>query len=113
MPEPDDPRRAEIHEADQPVGPDEPGAAEKYEADQPVKLDKRSGGAILRWSLGLGIVSLFFGGTFGLLPIATVVVSVIALANHRGQRGAWRGWLGLIFGIAYTLVYMNNYGYLG
>lgn len=74
--------------------------------------DEENGGtAILGWSLGLGIASMFFGTTFGLLPIITVLVSVIAVWKKAGQPRGWMGWVGLVLGATYTLLYLDNYGY--
>lgn len=75
----------------------------------------RAGGAILGWSLALGITSIFLGGLFGILPIVTVVVSVIALYTHRRTKHPkiWKAWVGLVLGILYTASYLYNYGYIG
>lgn len=82
------------------------------DAAPPSTSDEPSSAAILGWSLGSGILSIFFGGEFGLIPIVTVVVSLIAVMTRAGHRRVWQGWVGLALGGVYTLVYLNNYGYL-
>lgn len=91
----------------------EPRTHAASEVDPQPTQDEKTGGAILGWSLGLGIVSVFVGGDFGFVPISTVIVSLIAVTTKSWHPGRWLAWVGLVLGVAYTLVYLHNYGYLG
>lgn len=104
-------RRRATPEADDPTPP-EPNTVQASPTTLSVEEGNNGGGAILGWSLSLGIASIFLGGLFGIVPIITVVVSLIAVGTKTG-RGIWMGWIGLMLGIVFTLVYLNNYGYLG
>ena len=59
-------------------------------------------------ALGLGIVSVLFGGTFGLVAWGTVAVGTWALSSLQSQvRGRWMAWVGLGLGIVFS--FMNLY----
>lgn len=62
-------------------------------------------------SLGLGIASLFLGGTFGLLAWVTVFISGLALLNESTRHRRWMPWVGLGSGITYSIVnaYLNGH----
>ena len=74
-------------------------------------------GKARRWdisSLGLGIASIFLGSLFGLLPIVTVGVSIVALNRSPARRkGKWKAWAGLACGVVYFFMYLYSHGYLG
>ncbi len=62
----------------------------------------------------LGVVAVFLS-FIGIIPILAIIFSGIGLAKvkDRAGRGKVQAWIGLILGILYTLVYMQQYGYLG
>ena len=63
-------------------------------------------------ALGLGIVSVLFGGTFGLVAWGTVAVGTWALSSLQSQvRGRWMAWVGLGLGIVFSFMnlYLNGY----
>jgi len=65
-------------------------------------------GPTLYWvSLGAGVVSVFLGGTFGLIAWATVVLAVVALSTMKIPVGRWMAWTGLALGIVFS--FMNLY----
>lgn len=64
-------------------------------------------------ALVLGIASVFLGGSFGIVPLSTLGLSIYALTGiPKPREGIWKSWVGLTLGILYTLVYLANYGYL-
>lgn len=62
----------------------------------------------------LGLFSIFLGGFIGLLPIVTVIVSLIGLVKFDNliNKAKWQGYVGLVLGILYTIVYLYNYGHI-
>lgn len=59
---------------------------------------------IYKVALGAGIVSVFLGGTFGLLAWATAVVGGAALISEKSLRRRWMAWIGLSLGVLFSLV---------
>ncbi|MDD3350279.1 MAG: DUF4190 domain-containing protein [Eubacteriales bacterium] len=64
--------------------------------------------------LALGILSIFFGGMFGLLPILAIIISSIGLYrfDQTKQKNKWAAIVALILGVLYFFVYLYSYGYL-
>jgi len=62
----------------------------------------------------LGLFSIFLGGFIGMLPIVTVIVSIIGLVkfDKSMNKAKWQGYVGLVLGILYTMVYLYNYGHI-
>jgi uncharacterized membrane protein HdeD (DUF308 family) len=62
----------------------------------------------------MGLFSVFLGGVVGILPILTIIFSAIGLSkfDESINKSKWQGITGLILGILYTLVYLNNYGHI-
>ncbi len=58
-------------------------------------------------AFGLGILSIFLGGTFGLMAWATVAVGAWALYSLKTSPGRWMAWVGLGLGIVFS--FMNAY----
>lgn len=61
----------------------------------------------------LGMVSILFG-FIGIIPILALIFSGIGLWQIKKQKegGAILAIIGLILGVVYTLVYMQNYGHI-
>ncbi|MEE6146355.1 hypothetical protein V2151_26565 [Bacillus cereus] len=61
----------------------------------------------------LGFASIFLA-FIGMIPILALVFSIIGLSkfNPEVNKGRWQGIVGLLLGILYTLVYLNNYGHI-
>ena len=65
----------------------------------------------LYWAaLGLGIASVFLGGTFGFVAWGTVVFSVGALISLNVDYRRWMAWTGVALGVVFSLmnVYLNG-----
>lgn len=62
----------------------------------------------------MGLLSIFLND-IGILPLATIVVSIIGLAKYDNNinKDKWQGIVGLILGILFFLVHLNNYGHFG
>ena len=62
----------------------------------------------------LGIISIFLGGSIGILPIATMIISGIGIKKTSPSKKDGRGLalIGLILGIIYFISYLNTYGYI-
>lgn len=67
--------------------------------------------AIYKVALGAGIVSIFFGGTFGLLAWATVAIGAWALYSVKVDSRRWMAWTGLALGVVFSLMnlYLNGH----
>lgn len=58
----------------------------------------------LKVALTMGILSIFFGGYFGLVAWSTIAVSGWALYKAEARsRGRWMAWTGLVLGIMFSL----------
>jgi len=55
-------------------------------------------------ALGLGIASVFLGGTFGLVAWVTVAVSAWALYSLNVDFRRWMAWTGVALGIVFSFV---------
>ncbi len=60
--------------------------------------------ALYSAALGLGIASVFLGGTFGLVAWVTVAVSVWALYSLKVDFRRWMAWTGVALGVVFSLV---------
>lgn len=62
----------------------------------------------------LGLISIFLGGSLGLLPIITIIISVLGLIQFKNgsYNNKWMGIVGTILGTVYFIVYLYNYGYI-
>lgn len=95
------------------VGSHEPGARETTQPRTGESGAPMDGGLvpqIYKWAFGLGLASVFLGGTFGLLAWATVALSGWALYSTRSKRGRWMAWVGLALGLVFSLmnIYLNS-----
>lgn len=68
----------------------------------------------IKWGFRLGIVSVFLGGTIGMLPLVTIVISAIGLVKYDSNihEKRWQGEVGLIMGLIFFIVNLYNYGHL-
>lgn len=65
------------------------------------------------WALSLGLICILLGGTFGILPIITIIISAVGIQTaSKTKTGMAKSVIGAIFGALYFLVYLNNYGHL-
>jgi hypothetical protein len=67
--------------------------------------------AVYKVAFGLGIASIFFGGTLGLLAWATVAVGGYALFAVKSKNRRWMAWTGLVLGFAFSFLnaYLNGH----
>lgn len=65
------------------------------------------GPTVYKLALGLGIASIFLGGTFGLLAWSAVAASGYALYSVKTPNRRWMAWTGLALGIVFS--FMNAY----
>lgn len=67
--------------------------------------------SIYKIALGAGVVSIFFGGTFGILAWATVAIGAWALYSVKAEKRRWMAWAGLALGILFSLMnlYLNGH----
>ena len=68
----------------------------------------------IKWGFVLGIVSVFVGGFIGIIPLATIVLSVLGLIkfDYTIHEKKWKGFVGLGLGILYFILNMYNYGHI-
>ena len=78
-----------------------------------MRQDERERSGLVVAAFVGGIVSIF-AFTIGVIPIATVIVAVIALARFdaRRHKGRWMAWTGLVLGGVYTFAYLEYYGHI-
>lgn len=68
--------------------------------------------AIIGFSLG--IISIFLGGSIGIIPILTMIFSGIGIKNTSIEKDNGRIFavIGLILGVIYFISYLSIYGYI-
>ncbi|MRR37311.1 zinc-ribbon domain-containing protein [bacterium] len=62
--------------------------------------------------LALGIAAIFLSFV-GIIPVAGLALSAIGLARSPERGGRMQATIGIVLGSVYTMVYLNQYGYLG
>ncbi|MGH8915939.1 MAG: SHOCT domain-containing protein [Acidimicrobiia bacterium] len=68
----------------------------------------------LYWaSIGAGLLSVFFAGSFSPLAWATAVVAIVALVRVKDPNMRWMAWTGLAVGVLFSLLGMANSGSAG
>lgn len=78
--------------------------------DKPGSLWSGNGLAVAGMVLGIASVFLSF---IGIVPILAIIFSGLGLAKTAERGGRGQAWTGLVLGILFTLVYLNQYGHLG
>jgi len=77
------------------------------ETSTEVGSNRYDASTLYKFALGMGVLSVFFGGTFGLLAWATVGASGWVLYSTQEANKRWMAWTGLALGLTFS--FMNLY----
>ena len=88
------------------------------EDESETKVDKSSEKAkkhpLTYWALGMAGVSFLIGGLVGIIPIITIVISIVAITKTRAENSGRRmAVTALVIGIIYLILNAYNNGHLG
>ena len=67
---------------------------------------------LIYWAIGSAILSVIIGGEIGIIPLITIIISIVALTKTKiPNSGRWLAVVALIIGILYLIVNAYNNGH--